>query len=86
MKGMILLAIGLLSLTAGAQQPPAPPTPPVPTPAAAGAASAEPRTFISAAEISENTAHSVTQVDGKLVLMSMHLPHAASIPVTPPSR
>jgi mannose-6-phosphate isomerase-like protein (cupin superfamily) len=179
MKGMIVLAIGLLSLTAGAQQPPAPSTP-----AAAAAAMPEPRTFISAAEINErigkaedaakagtqfnggplllqgsfranmeyrnapatavnvheneaelfvviegtgtmtlggtlinptrngtnlqaaaaqggvpyklvkgdmilvpeNTAHSVTQVDGKLVLMSMHLPRPAPLPAIPASR
>ena len=36
--------------------------------------------------VPENTAHSVTQVDGKLVLMSMHLPHPAPVPATPPSR
>jgi mannose-6-phosphate isomerase-like protein (cupin superfamily) len=179
MKGMIFLAISLLSLTVSAQQPPAPSTQP-----ATSAAGAEPRTFISAAEINErigqaeaaakagtqfnggplllqgpfranmeyrnapatavnvhendaelfvviegtgtmtlggtlinptrngtnlqaaaaqggvpyklvkgdmilvpeNTAHSVTQVDGKLVLMSLHLPHPAPVPAPPPSR
>ena len=177
MKGIVLLAIGLTSLTVAAQQPPAP------TPAASPP-NMEPRTFISAAEISdriakadaaakagstsspgpmllqgdfkanmeyrnapattvnihendaelfvviegagtmtlggtlinptrngtnlqaptarggtpykiakgdmilipENTAHSVTQVDGKLVLMSMHLPHPAPVPAVPPPR
>jgi hypothetical protein len=33
--------------------------------------------------VPEKTAHSVTQVDGKLVLMSMHLPHPAPVPATP---
>ena len=36
--------------------------------------------------IPENTAHSVTQVDGKLVLMSMHLPHPEPVPAAPPPR
>jgi mannose-6-phosphate isomerase-like protein (cupin superfamily) len=36
--------------------------------------------------VPENTAHSVTQIEGKLVLMSMHLPHPAMVPATPPSR
>lgn len=30
--------------------------------------------------IPENTVHAVTQVDGRLVLMSMHLPHVAASP------
>jgi mannose-6-phosphate isomerase-like protein (cupin superfamily) len=30
--------------------------------------------------IPENTVHAVTQVDGRLVLMSMHLPHVAVVP------
>jgi mannose-6-phosphate isomerase-like protein (cupin superfamily) len=35
--------------------------------------------------VPENTAHSVTQVDGKLVLMSLHLPRPAPPPAaTPP--
>lgn len=34
--------------------------------------------------VPENTPHAVTQVDGKLVLMSMHLPHPAPAPTTEP--
>jgi mannose-6-phosphate isomerase-like protein (cupin superfamily) len=39
--------------------------------------------------VPENTAHSVTQVDGKLVLMSLHLPRpaaAAAVPTSPAPR
>jgi mannose-6-phosphate isomerase-like protein (cupin superfamily) len=36
--------------------------------------------------VPEKAAHSVTQVDGKLVLMSMHLPHPAPVPATPTAR
>jgi len=35
--------------------------------------------------IPENMVHSVTQTDGKLVMLSMHLPHPAPVPVAPPS-
>ncbi|HEY2676329.1 MAG TPA: hypothetical protein VGI65_05120 [Steroidobacteraceae bacterium] len=51
MKGLIFLAIGLLSLTTAAQQPSAPPAQVAPA-----AATAEPRSFISAAEIAERIA------------------------------
>ncbi len=76
MKGMIFLAMGLLAFTAGAQQPPGPPIPPAPpTPVAAAAANAEPRTFISAAEISqrigqaEAAAKAGTQYNGGPLLL-----------------
>jgi hypothetical protein len=40
--------------------------------------------------VPENTPHAITQVDGKLVLMTMHLPRPvptpAAEPVTPPVR
>jgi nicotinate-nucleotide pyrophosphorylase len=39
--------------------------------------------------VPENTAHAVTQVDGRLVLMSMHLPRPAPSPTAttnPPAR
>ena len=32
--------------------------------------------------VPENTVHAVTQVDGRLVLMSMHLPHVPAVPPT----
>jgi hypothetical protein len=35
--------------------------------------------------VPENTAHAVTQVDGRLVLMSMHLPRPAAAPPAPPA-
>jgi mannose-6-phosphate isomerase-like protein (cupin superfamily) len=57
MKGVIFPAIALLSFTAAAQQSSAPPAPPPPPAQAAPAAvAAEPRSFISAAEIAERIA------------------------------
>jgi mannose-6-phosphate isomerase-like protein (cupin superfamily) len=35
--------------------------------------------------VPENTGHSVTAVDGKLVLMSLHLPRPAPTPSSPPA-
>jgi mannose-6-phosphate isomerase-like protein (cupin superfamily) len=35
--------------------------------------------------VPENTPHAVTQVDGKLVLMSMHLPRSGAAPAMPPA-
>jgi len=35
--------------------------------------------------VPENTPHAVTQVDGRLILMSMHLPRPAPAPPAPPA-